>query len=256
LAKEDFSLFEDHVPQVITHFASEDVPATIGLVFDCSDSMAGRKLARAQEAAYALLAKANPEDEFFLVRFSDRPELLVESTNQTGRVRHAVGTLQATGFTAVLDAVKMAWGEMRKAENRRKAIVLFSDGEDNHSRTTPTEFQQLATESDTTIYTFFISEPWSVTPFVSGNRVTGAGLLNDIAKQTGGRMFPISDLKQLPQIAAKIASWIRSQYVLGYVPTNENRNGRFHRIQVKVAKPEGFPKLHFTWRLGYYTPAP
>jgi Ca-activated chloride channel homolog len=256
LAKEDFSLFEDNVPQVITHFASEDEPATIGLLFDCSDSMAGRKLARAQEAAYAILANAKPQDEFFLVRFSDRPELQVESTSDTTRIRRAVGMLRPGGFTAVLDAVKMALGEMTKAENRRKAIVLFSDGEDNHSRITPAEFQQLATESDTTIYTFFISESWEVSPMMNRPRLSGAGLLNDIAKQTGGRMFSISDLKQLPQIAARIASWIRSQYILGYVPNAENRSARFHRIQVKIAKPEGSPKLHSSWRLGYYDPAP
>jgi VWFA-related protein len=253
LAKEDFTLLEDNVPQVITHFTSEDAPATIGLVFDCSDSMGGPKIAKAQEAAYALLSNASPEDEFFLIRFSDRPDLVAGSTKQTAQVRRAVKALRVGGFTAVLDAVKMAWLEMSKAEHRRKAIVLFSDGEDNHSRTTAAEFKQLAQESDTTIYTLFISE-WTAAPFVQSNR--GAALLDEIARQTGGHMFPVSDVKQLPKIAAKIGSWIRSQYVLGYVPPNEDRNARYHRIQVKITKPAGFPKLHSSWRLGYYSPAP
>jgi VWFA-related protein len=253
LAKEDFTVLEDNIPQVITHFTSEDAPATIGLIFDCSDSMAGSKLARAQEAAFALLSHAGPEDEFFLIRFSDRPELLIPSTRQTGEVRRAVEKLRVGGFTAVVDAVKMAMLEMNKTEHRRKAIVLFSDGEDNHSRTTTAEFKQLATESDTTIYTLFISESWgvgSLTPSASA----GAGLLNDIARQTGGHMFVVSEVRQLPKIAAKIGSWIRSQYVLGYVPPDEERGGRYHHIQVKIAKPSGLPKLHSSWRLGYYAP--
>jgi Ca-activated chloride channel homolog len=255
LAKEDFTVLEDNVPQAITHFTSEDAPATIGLVFDCSDSMGGPKLARAQEAAYALLSKAGPEDEFFLIRFSDRPELVVPSTRRTGEVRRAVEALRVGGFTAVLDGVKMAWFEMGKAEHRRKAIVLFSDGEDNHSRTSTTEFKRLATESDTTIYTLFISESWNTAPLQS-NRITGAALLNDIARQTGGHMFEVSDVRQLPKIAARIGSWIRSQYVLGYVPPSGEPSSRYHRIQVKIAKPAGFPKLHSTWRLGYLAPTP
>lgn len=254
LAKEDFTVLEDNVPQVITHFTSEDAPATIGLVFDCSDSMGGAKLARAQEAAFALLSHAKPEDEFFLIRFSDHPELLIQSTPQTGEVRRGVEKLRVGGFTAVVDAVKMALLEMNRVKNRRKAIILFSDGEDNHSRTSTAEFKQLATESDTTIYTLFISEPWGGTSFVPSGR-TGVGLLDDIARQTGGHMFAVSEVRQLPKIAAKIGSWIRSQYVLGYVPPDEERSGRYHHIQVKIAKPAGLPKLHSSWRLGYYAPA-
>jgi len=254
LAKEDFTLLQDNVPQVITHFTSEDAPATIGLVFDCSDSMAGAKLSRAQEAAFALLSHAGPEDEFFLIRFSDRPELLLQSTPQTGEVRRAVERLRVGGFTAVVDAVKMALLEMNKATHRRKAIILFSDGEDNHSRTTTAEFKQLATESDTTVYTLFISDPWGASSSLVPSGRTGVGLLDDIARQTGGHMFAVSEVRQLPKIAAKIGSWIRSQYVLGYVPPSEERSGRYHHIQVKVAKPAGLPKLHSSWRLGYYAP--
>jgi Ca-activated chloride channel homolog len=168
-------------------------------------------------------------------------------------VRRGVEALRVGGFTAVLDGVKMAFLEMGKAKYRRKAIVLFSDGEDNHSHTTAAEFRQLATESDTTIYTLFISDPWSVS--LAQGRVTGAPLLSDIARQTGGHMFAVSEVKQLPKIAAKIGSWIRSQYVLGYVPPDEERSGRYHRIQVKIARPAGLPKLHSSWRLGYYAPA-
>lgn len=251
LTKDQFSVFDDRIPQVISHFTSEDAPATIGLVIDCSGSME-RRLAKAQEAIYAVLQNANPGDEFFLIRFSDQPQLEVELTSQADQVRRAVRTLKADGSTALLDAVKMAWIEMSKARHARKAIVLISDGEDNYSRTSTAEFKELAAENDTTIYTLFIGElpdapeEWS--------KLTGAGLLNDIARQTGGEMFPVSKLKQLPGIAAKIGSWIRSQYVLGYIPANGNRNCGYHRIKVKVSKPTGFPRFHPTWRLTYYVP--
>jgi Ca-activated chloride channel homolog len=254
LGKEDFSVFEDKVPQTITHFTSEDAPASIGLVVDCSDSMGGEKITKAREAVYALLENANPQDEFFLVRFSNTPELTIGLTSQIDKVRRAAETLEVYGFTALLDAVKMAWDEMGKARHTRKAIILISDGEDNHSRITASAFKQMALESDTTVYTLFIGESWGAPAVGSNGRRSGSGLLDEIARQTGGRMFPVPAVKHLPQLAAKIGSWIRSQYVLGYVPPNESRKSGYHRIQVKITKPAGLPKLHSTWRLGYYAP--
>jgi Ca-activated chloride channel homolog len=251
LTKEYFTIFDDRAPQVITHFTSEDAPASIGLVTDCSGSME-KRLSKAKEAVYALLKNANRDDEFFLIRFSGRPELEVGLTSETNRVRSAVKELRADGTTALFDAVQLAWTEMNKARYARKAVVLISDGEDNSSSITAAEFKQLAAENDTTIYTLFIGNlPDSPE---NSSKFTGAGLLGDIARQTGGQMFPVSNLKQLPGIAGKIGSWIRSQYVLGYVPANASRNYGYHRIRVKVSKPPGFPQLHPAWRLSYYLP--
>jgi len=252
LTKDLFSVFEDHVPQAITHFTAEDAPAAIGLVFDASDSM-GPKMTMAQEAVYALLRNANPNDEFFLIRFSDHPHLMVPLTTDANEVRRAAEGLVVGGSTAVLDAINMAWIEMRRARTTRKAIVLISDGEDNASRLSREEFRRLAAENDPLIFTLFVGE----TPNFSGwhtLRTTGVALLDDIARQAGGRMFPVTNGKQLPQTAAKIGSWIRSQYVVGYVPTIENRHAGYHRIEVKLSRPPGTPKLHSSWRLGYYAP--
>jgi len=255
LAKDHFSVLEDGVPQVITHFTSEDAPATIGVVFDSSGSMSPR-LAKAQEAVYALLRIANPEDEFFLIRFNDRPERLVSLTRRADEVHRAVETLEVSGTTAVYDAVNLAWLEMTKAHHPRKAIILISDGEDNASRITETEFQQLASESDTAIFTLYLGVEWDESAYQRPNKPRGASVLEDIARQSGGCMYVVDKLKQLPEIASKIGSWIRSQYVLGYVPANGSRNGGYHRIQVKISKPVGFPKLQSFWRLGYLAPVP
>jgi VWFA-related protein len=254
LAKEDFTVFDDRVPQVITHFTSEDAPASIGLVFDASDSMAP-KMVKAREAVHAILRNANPDDEFFLIRFATHPELVVPLTTDAEQIRSAAQEIQVSGATAVLDALKMAWVEMARARHTRKAIILISDGEDNSSRTTPGEFKQLATENDTTIYTLYIGDRMG-SQVQYWTKLTGAGLLEEIARQTGGHMFEVSKPKQLPAISAKIGCWIRSQYVLGYVPSAESRNGRYHKIQVKVTKPQGFPRLHSVWRLGYHSPNP
>jgi Ca-activated chloride channel family protein len=255
LGKEDFSVFDNHIQQQIKEFTCEDAPAAIGLVFDASDSMAP-KLAKAQEAVYALLNGVRADDNFFLIRFSGRPELITPLTSDADEIHRAVQNIDIRGSTALFDAMKLAWLEMRNAPQARKAIILISDGEDNASHITPADFKQFATESDTTVYTLFIGDLSDLADPESWSKRNGLILLDEIARQTGGHMFAVSRLKQLPQITAKIGAWIHAQYVLGYVPSGESLNGRYHKIQVKVAKPDRFPKLHYSWRLGYFAVPP
>lgn len=252
LAKEDFTVLEDSVAQNITHFTSEEAPATIGIVFDASDSMSPR-MANAKKAVYALLQSAIPGDEFFLIRFSTRPQLKVGLTQNIEEIRRATENLEVSGSTALLDSLRMAFDQMNQARYPRKAVVLISDGEDNCSHTPFSEFKRLVTENDTTVYSLFIGEMPDTSQYYTG-RVNGALLLADIAHQTGGQMFHVPKPKHLPEMTAKIGSWIRCQYVLGYVPSGDSRNGKFHKIQVKISKPRGFPSLHSTWRRGYTTP--
>jgi Ca-activated chloride channel family protein len=253
LAKEDFSIFEDKVEQTITHFTSEDAPATIGLIVDTSDSMAPR-IAKAKEAVYAVLRNTNPGDEFFLIRFSSRAELSAGLTSRVDEIRSAVDGLHVAGSTALLDAVKMGLNVMSGARHKRKAIIIISDGEDNSSRIRLPEFKRLVSENDTTIYALFIGDSTEGAQLYPSTSV-GAPLLDSIARQTGGEMFRVSKVKHLPDIAAKIGSWIRRQYVLGYVPNSSSLNGAYHQIQVKISKPSGFPRLHCSWRRGYMAPS-
>jgi VWFA-related protein len=209
------------------------------------------KLAKAQEAVFALLNGLKPDDQVFLIRFSDRAELISPLTRNADEIRRATRDIQIHGSTAVLDAMRMAWDQMRDAHQTRKAIILISDGEDNSSRVTPAEFKQFAAESDTTLYTLFVGELPDLSRPEDWNRSRGIILLDNIARQTGGHMFVVSRPKQLPEMTAKIGAWIHAQYVLGYVPSNASLNGRYHKIKVKVSRPDRFPKLHCTWRLGY-----
>lgn len=253
LEKEHFTLFEDKVQQVITHFASEDAPASIGLVFDTSDSM-GPRMNRAYEAVNALLKTANPADEFFLVQFSSHATLAAGMTNHSEEIARQVAMMQVGGSTALLDAVGLAMDEMKNAQYLRKAIVIISDGDDNSSRCSVNELKKIVREGDVLIYAIGITDgndyPLNRPPY----KLTGPALLNEIATQTGGRLFEVRKLKQLPDIMAKISGWLRNQYVLGYAPENRQRDGQYRHVQVKLTKPKGFPRLHAFWRLGYYAP--
>ncbi len=158
LEKEHFRLFEDKIEQTIRDFSSEEAPLSIGLVFDTSGSM-GPKLQKSRQAAAQFFKTANPEDEFFLVEFNDRPELVVPFTTDAEDVQNRLGFAQSKGKTALLDAVYMAMNQMRKARNPRKAILIISDGGDNNSRYTENEVKNAVREADVQIYGIGIFEP-------------------------------------------------------------------------------------------------
>jgi VWFA-related protein len=252
LERENFRLFEDKSEQKLTHFASEDAPLSVGLVFDTSGSM-GSKLDKSRQAVAQFFKTANPEDEFFLIQFNDRPEVVVDFTTHVEDIQNRLTFTQSKGRTALLDAVYMALHKMKKAKNPRKALLIISDGGDNSSRYTESEIKKLVQEADVQIYAIGIFEPMGSrgrTP----EELSGPGLLSEIAEQTGGRHFPVDNLNELPDVAAKIGMELRNQYILGYTPTNQGRDGKYRRVQVKLVQPRGLPPLRATWRLGYYAP--
>ncbi len=253
LQKDQFELYEDKVQQAITQFDTEDAPVSIGLIFDASDSMQPR-MAQARAAVNELLDHANGQDEFFLVRFSTRADLTCPLTSDREEVRQRMQSLEVGGSTALLDAVLMGIDELKQAHHTRKALVIISDGEDNSSHIAESRFRELVKQSDVLIYAIGIGDSNNFTGSFNNYRLTGSPLLNEIATETGGRLFQVSKLKQLPEVTATIGSWLRSQYVLGYVSSNDERNGRYRRIQLKLTRPKGYPKLHASWRLGYYAP--
>jgi Ca-activated chloride channel homolog len=253
LEKEHFTLLEDKAPQEIAQFSSEDAPLSIGLVFDASGSM-GSKLAKSRQAASELFKSANPEDEFFLIHFNDRPELVVPFTTNTEQIQNRLTFTQAKGRTALLDGVYMAMNHMKKARNPRKAVIILSDGGDNSSRYTESEIKNLVREADVQVFAMGIFES------IAGRQRTaeemaGPGLLTDITEATGGRHFPVENLNELPDVAAKIGMELRNQYVLGYSPKNTTKDGKYRRVQVKVKQLKTMPPLKAFYRLGYYAPS-
>lgn len=252
LEREHFRVFEDKIEQELTHFASEDAPLSIGLVFDCSGSM-GAKLLKSRQAAAQFFKLANPEDEFFLVQFNDRPVLTSGFTHSTEEIQNRLTFTQSKGRTALLDAIYLSMNEMKKAHNPRKAILVISDGGDNSSRYTQSEIKNLVREADVQIYAIGIFESMGGRSRTA-EELSGPGLMTELAEQTGGRHFPVENVNELPDIAAKVGIELRNQYVLGYTPTNSQRDGKYRRVTVKVVQPRGLPPLRAFWRLGYYAP--
>jgi Ca-activated chloride channel family protein len=252
LDRENFRIFEDKSEQKVTHFASEDAPLSVGLVFDTSGSM-GSKLDKSRQAVAQFFKTANPEDEFFLIQFNDRPELVVDFTTHLEEIQNRLTFMQSKGRTALLDAIYMALHNMKKAHNPRKAVLIISDGGDNSSRYTESEIKNLVREADVQIYAIGIYEPMANrgrTP----EELAGPSLLTEVAEQTGGRQFSVENLNELPDVAAKIGIELRNQYILGYTPSNHERDGKYRRVQVKLVQPRGLPPLRAFWRLGYYAP--
>ncbi|HEX3744607.1 MAG TPA: VWA domain-containing protein [Bryobacteraceae bacterium] len=252
LEKEHFKIFDDKVEQTITHFSMDDEPVSVGLVFDVSGSM-GNKLRESRLAAAEFFKTANRDDDFFLVEFSDIPKLISPLGSAIPDIQNELTFSPSKGRTALLDAVFLAMHEMKKSQKNRKALLIISDGGDNASRYTETELRNLVRESDVMIYAIGVYESASVrsrTPEEAG----GPGLLSDLCEQTGGRHFP-ADVTELPDIAAKIGVELRNRYVLGYIPTAQQHDGRYHPVTVKVIPPHGLPPLRAFWRRGYYAPS-
>jgi len=248
LERENFRVFEDKVEQKITSFAMDDEPVAVGLVFDTSGSM-GEKLRRSRMAAKEFFRTANPEDEFFLVEFDDRPRLEVELTSDTGTIENQLTFSRSHGSTALLDAIYMALHEMHKSKKNKKALLVISDGGDNNSRYTAAEVRRVLVESDVLIYAIGVFGGGS-TPEEAG----GPSLLSHIAEQTGGRMFE-ANVVDLPDTAKRIGIELRNRYVIGYSSSNPARDGKYRHIQVVLAPPRGLPKLQAHWRTGYNAPS-
>ena len=252
LEKEHFRILDNKVEQTITQFGMEDEPLAVGLVFDTSGSM-GDKLRRSRLAASAFFRTANPEDDFFLVEFNDQPRLVVPLTRDVAEIQNQLTFSQSRGRTALLDALCLALHEIRKSDKKRKALLIISDGGDNSSRYTETELRNLVREADVLIYAIGIYESDSArnrTP----EEANGPGLLNEITGQSGGRHLPVDDVAEMPDVAAKIGVELRNRYVLGFSPTDAQRDGRYHHVQVKLVPPHGLPALRAYWRQGYFAP--
>ncbi len=252
LEKEHFKLFEDKVQQTIAQFSSEDAPLSVGLVFDTSGSM-GAKLQKSRMAAAEFFKTSNPEDEYFLVTFNDRPKLATPFTHELEEVQNALTFTESKGRTALLDAVYLAMNTMHKAHNPRKAILLISDGGDNSSRYTESEIKNAVREADVQIYAIGIVEPLA-SRGRTAEELNGPNLLAQLAEQTGGRAFQVENINELPDVAAKIGVELRNQYLLGYAPTNKTKDGKYRHVQVKLVQPRGLPPLKAYYRLGYYAP--
>jgi Ca-activated chloride channel homolog len=253
LESDNFRIFENDVEQEIQYFSSEDVPISIGVVFDLSGSMAN-KVGKSKEAALQFFKTANPQDEFLLVSFNERAELTSSFTNSVEDLQSSLLSLSAKGRTALLDAIYLGLSEMRSARNAKRALLIISDGGDNHSRYRESDIKRLAREADTQLYAVGIFDPLeyrSRTP----EELNGPSLLSEVTELTGGRVFDVQNVNELPDIATKIGAELRNQYILGYRPSNKSHDARWRKIKVKLRAPKGLPPLSVYAKTGYYAPS-
>ncbi|MGB7022843.1 MAG: VWA domain-containing protein [Candidatus Acidiferrales bacterium] len=253
LDQENFRVFEDGKEQEIMRFAEDDVPISIGMIFDVSGSMTD-KIAKSRMAAVQFFKTANPADEFFLVDFADRAELATMFTSSIEELQNRLLFSAPKGMTALLDAVYLGMSEMKGARNARKALLIISDGGDNHSRYDYSDVKRFLRETDVQIYAIGIIDPDACdrTP----EECAGPGFLQGLASMTGGRSFTVKNLDDLGDIATKISMELRNQYVVGYRPRNTTRDGKWRKIKVKIRPPRGLPPLTVYSRYGYYAPNP
>ena len=250
LDKENFSVLEGSELQQVRHFSSEDAPISLGVIFDMSGSM-NDKIMKAREAVVEFFKTANPQDEFFMITFNDRPQLSADFTKSVEDIQGKLVYTVPQGSTALLDAIYMGVSKMKDARNSKKALLIISDGGDNHSRYTENEIKSMVKEADVQIYSIGI---FSIAPS-QPEEVAGPALLNEISQVTGGRMFTINNPNELADVATKIGIELRNQYVLGYRPNNKIKDGHWRKIKVKLNPPKGLPHLNVYARTGYYAPS-
>jgi Ca-activated chloride channel homolog len=250
LDKDNFTVMEGNQVQNVRHFSSEDAPISLGVIFDMSGSMSD-KIEKARAAVIEFFKTANPQDEFFMITFNDRPELRADFTKSVEDVQGKLVFTVPQGTTALLDAIYLGINKMKDAHNAKKALLIISDGGDNHSRYTENEIKSMVKEADVQIYAIGIFSPDPAQP----EEVAGPALLGEITNVTGGRLFTITNPNELADVATKIGIELRNQYVLGYRPNNKARDGRWRKIKVKLIPPKGLPHLNIYAKTGYYAPS-
>jgi Ca-activated chloride channel family protein len=250
LERENFQLFDNNTGQTIKSFATEDAPLSIGIVFDLSGSMS-TKFVRARKALSAFLRTCNPQDEFFVVGFNDRPAIIVDYTSDVEDVEARMVMLKPERRTALVDAMYLAVDKLKQAKYERKALLVISDGGDNRSRYTEGELTRAVRESEVQIFSIGIFDAYAPTE----EEQNGPQLLKEVSEATGGRLFVVLNIDDLSDIAERISEELRDEYVLGYTPTDRRRDGSWRKLKVRLLPPPGLPDLTAHNREGYYAPS-
>jgi Ca-activated chloride channel homolog len=246
LQKQDFALYEGEKRQEIRYFFEDEEPLSVAVLFDVSASMRD-KIDTEREALENFFKNANPQDEYFLITFSDRPRLLASSTNSIEEMQAQLMLAAPRGPTAMLDAIYLAEAQLRTAKYKRKAIVIFSDGGDNVSHHSHREIKGLVKERDVEVYAIGLFDASLFGPI---EEKLGKQWLSGITDCTGGRTIALQNRTKVSDAAAEISREMRSQYVLGYHPA-VSRNGKWRDIRVRVASSTTRQPLHAFYKRGY-----
>ncbi len=243
LEQSAFRVFDDNVEQEVTLFSAGQAPISVGIIFDRSGSMASDdNILAAKRAVERFLKPARADDEFFLVSFNQQAQVASDFTHDAEEIVNELARQQPYGKTALYDAIYLAMEKMKSASNERRALLLISDGEDNSSRYSAGAVKEFARESDVQFYA--IGE--------QGQFDFGRIRLEELAEITGGRAFFADSFNDLEHYIDAIQDELRGKYVIGYRPSIGKDDSKWHKIQVKMERPEGFPRMYVRARKGYY----
>ena len=251
LQMQDFTVFEGNEQQQIRYFSAEEPPISIGLLLDTSKSMEN-KFVTERAAVEEFFKNANPQDDYFVLTFSDQPRLLTSSTQAIDEIQQKLASDIPDGHTALLDAIYLAIARMQSARYQRRALLIISDGGDNHSRYGLKDIRNLVEEANVEVYAIGIFDS---TIFRSFEEMMGKRWLGEITDVTGGKTVAAAGLERVPEIAGDISRQMRNQYVLGYRPPKITRDGKWRKIKVQVTASAGTPPIRTHYKKGYLATA-
>jgi Ca-activated chloride channel family protein len=249
LNKNAFTVSDDKKQQEITFFSDDDAPVSVGVIFDVSGSMSGDKVRRARDALSKFVQTSHNSDEYFLIGFNSRAQLLLDKTRNGDAVLDKMTFVQTRGNTALYDACYLGVEKVQRGSHPKRALLLISDGQDNNSRYTFNELRRLLKESDVVLYGVGILGGGDAG---SALGMEGQGILDELSSVSGGKAFFPRSPAEMDDIFEQIALELRHQYSIGYKPTNFSNDGKWHKVKVRVAPPRGLPRLFVRTKEGYY----
>ncbi len=255
LPQKNFALFEGGIAQPIQSFTREDGPISIALVLDFSGSMRN-KIDYERQAVDQFFQNANPADDYYVITVADKPTLIVSSSQSTDTIESELASVEPKGATALFDAIYLATAKLRAARYQRRAMLIISDGGDNRSRYTLKEIRHVVAEADILTYSIGIFDDIPIPLIKTIEEKMGRKWLDEITSMSGGRDIAADNRRAIPQIAAVISRELRSQYVLGYRPSNPNRDGKWHKIDVKLVPADMPGEMRVHNKQGYVAPGP
>lgn len=252
LDRRSFTVLDEGVPQEISFFGDEDLPASVGIVFDTSASMKGNKIAQAREALSRFIQTSHERDEFFLIGFNSSAKLLLEKTRDADAVAKKLTYVEPHGETALYDAVYLGVEKVGRGIHPKRVLLLISDGEDNDSRYSFGQLRRSLQECDVIIYAIGTLGRYPIK--APGN--LGRDTLNKLARVTGGKAYFPESKEEMSEAFERIALELRHQYAIGYRPSNFVSDGRWHRLKVSLRQPRARqPRLLVRSREGYFAVA-
>ena len=250
LSPQDIEIFEDKVKQTIEHYSAADSPVSVGVVFDLSGSMQ-RKLDSARQSLARFVETSHLDDDFFVVGFNRQANLLAEFTDGESASQR-LSFVKAQGETALYDALYLGIEKTLQGRHRRRALLLISDGQDNASRYSLAQVRQRLKEADVQLYAIGITRPGLSDKAELRAEQRGQMILQDLAQLTGGQAFFVSTEAELEQATSRVALELRHQYSLAYTPTNQQRDGKWRKIKVRILPSAELPSVTIRVREGYF----